>query len=157
MFLCLLLLLDSFTHDPSILLNLVNIKYHVLVALLVHAEFACLAECCIAPLVVANEGLQIHMDVGVLLQVLCKSERFETNHADVLLDLLVRSNVSSRRELGRVGLVTARLFASVGLFHLIVLIIKDWSYLKLLSYQNLTINLSVAVQKIIRHENKNQF
>lgn len=59
------------------------------------------------------------MNVGVFLQVLRKRESLEAEHADMLLNRLVRSNMSSQRKARGIGLVATCHFAFIRSFHLV--------------------------------------
>jgi len=76
-------------------LHALDTENDVLVDLLMHTELARLAESANAPIEIALERLLLRVDVGVLLQVLCKRERLEAQDADMLLDRTMRCNVSA--------------------------------------------------------------
>ena len=78
----------------AVLADLLDGKDHVFMQFLVHGELSCLAEGAVTPLEVAFEGFFLRVDVGVLLQVLSQGKSLEAQHADVLLDGLVRSYVT---------------------------------------------------------------
>ena len=67
-------------------LDLLDRENDVLVHLLVHGEFASLAEGSLATRMVTFERLLLSVNIGVLFQILCKSEGLETENADMLLD-----------------------------------------------------------------------
>ena len=85
--------------------------------LLVHGELACLSEGSIASWAVAFEWFLLCVDVGVLLQVLCKSKGLEAEHTYMLFNHGVRRDVSSQREAGGVGLAATCHFTFIWSFH----------------------------------------
>ena len=76
-----------------------------------------MAKGSVAAWILAFEWFLLCMDVHVLLKVLSKCEGFEAQHADVLFDCRVGGHVSPQGEAGSVGLITARHFAGVWVFH----------------------------------------
>ena len=77
-------------------LDLVDHENDVLVDLLMHGEFAGLAECAVAALLVALEWFLLRVDVHVFLQVLRERESFEAQDADMFFDGTVRGDVSAQ-------------------------------------------------------------
>lgn len=110
-------LLWCFLRGLCSLFDFLHDEYFVLVELLVHWEFARLAEGLGAAFIGTLEGLLTCVNVGVLLQILGKCECLVANYTDKWFRGLVGGHMSPQRESGRESLVTVFVSAFVGSFH----------------------------------------
>ena len=87
-----------------------------------HRELPSLAECTVTAWIVAFERLLLSVDIHVFLEVLGQGELFEAEHTDMVLGLLVRGDVASKREAGSIGLFAPSYLASKGSIKFLVVV-----------------------------------